>query len=70
MDVYSKHRWLVYKRVDNAHTPFWQLTGTDHMTEWEAVDWAQANLDSGTTYRIVEVWWSPYIETIKEMTKA
>lgn len=65
MDVPSRHRWLVYYKQDAS----WILYGPDHMTDYQAVNWAQNNLESGTKYRIVEVWWYPNIESIEEMTK-
>ena len=70
MEVYTKHRWLVYRYVRNALTPFWQLTGPEHLTDWEAKEWISQNQDKrGTEYRIVEVYWHPEIELIEEVTK-
>lgn len=70
MDVYTRHRWLVYEWVTNALTPFWRLTGPDHLSDWEAQEWIDHNEDkAGTKYRIVEVYWYPQIELIEEVTK-
>lgn len=65
MDVPSRHRWLVYYKLEDE---LWALY-SEHLMEWEAETWAEAHLASGTTYRIVEVLWTPEIESIREMTK-
>jgi hypothetical protein len=71
MDVYTRHRWLVYENVAAALTPYWRLVGPDHLSDWEAQEWIDTQYDAavGTRFRIVEVYWYPQIELIEEVTK-
>jgi hypothetical protein len=65
MDVYTKHRWLVYK----GDAGYWQLVGPEHLSGWEATEWIELHGKPGYRYRVVEVYWYPQIELIEEVTK-
>jgi hypothetical protein len=65
MDVYTKHRWLVYKLWNDD----WHLVGPEHLSDWEATGWIELHGKSGYRYRVVEVYWYPQIELIEEVTK-
>ena len=69
MEVYPKTRWHVWVYEPVMSTPFWREHGLPHLTDWEALAYAQAEFPAGTKYRIVEVYWTPQIESIKELTK-
>lgn len=70
MDVYVKHRWLVYVYEEMMSTPFWRRTGQEFLTDWEAKEWIdQIPAKPGTKFRIVEVLWTPEIQLIEEVTK-